>query len=139
MHHGGPQGDRSRPMRRPLVALSVALVAAAGTLAAAPSTASADEPTGVTQTAATVVRLDPAKNRLAVAITVKVANHTPDGVEQYSCTKYSDGWWPFPVQTTCERAVRYYVESTTVDVDAAAVNVKAISAKHPLEVTDADD
>ena len=123
-------------MRRPLLAVSLAVVAATGLLSGAPSRALADDGTGVTQTAATVVRLDAAKGRLQVAITIKVANHTPDGVEQYGCTKYTGGFWPIPYPATCERAVRYYVEQTTVDVDAAAVNVRAASGKRALEVVD---
>ncbi len=126
-------------MRRPLLAVSLAVVAATGLLSGAPSRALADDETGVTQTAATVVRLDAAKGRLQVAITIKVANHTPDGVEQYGCTKYTGGFWPIPYPATCERAVRYYVEQTTVDVDAAAVNVRAASGKRALEVVDGTD
>lgn len=125
-------------MRRPLLALLIA-VAATGLATAAPPTARADEPASVTQTAATVVRLDPANRRLRVSITVKVANRTPDGVESYSCTKYTGGWWSIPYQSTCERAVRYYVDHTTVDVDASAVNLKATSGKKALVVTDAED
>jgi hypothetical protein len=87
-------------MRRPLLALSLAAVAATGLLSGAPSRAFADEEPGVTQTAATVVRLDGAKGRLQVAITIRVANHTPDGVEQYGCTKYTGGFFPIPYPAT---------------------------------------
>src|SRR5947209_20057740 len=75
-----PTGEHAAPMRRPLAILAIAVAASAGLLSVAPSRVAADDQTGVTQTAATVVRLDPANGRLRVSITLRVTNHTPDGV-----------------------------------------------------------
>src|SRR3954447_6769852 len=132
VHDVGPQGEHAAPMRRPLAILAIAVAASAGLLSVAPSRVAADDQTGVTQTAATVVRLDPANGRLRVSITLRVTNHTPDGVEQYSCTQYTGGFFSIPYPGTCERAVHYYVDQTSVVVDNAAEGLTVVSGGRRL-------
>src|SRR5689334_17089930 len=94
----------NRPIiRRPLATVAFAAITAVGLVAVAPPAASAADPQGVTETADTVVRLDPDKGVLRVTVTVRVSNNTPDGVEQYACTKYTDGWFSVPYPGICER------------------------------------
>ena len=125
-------------MRRPLAIIAIAVAASAGLLSAVPARVAADDATGVTQTAATVVRLDPANGRLRVSITIRVTNHTPDGVEQYSCTKYTGGFFSLPYPGSCERAVRYYVDQTSAVVDNAAEALTAVSGGHALTTVPGD-
>ena len=120
-------------MRRNFVALVIALVTAVGLTAAAPSHALAAD--GFRQTAATVYRLDPAKGRLAVTVTLKVTNTTPDRQEPYSCIEYTEGWFPIPYPSTCYNTVRTFITTTNALVENEATGLKAVSDGKVLEVS----
>jgi hypothetical protein len=119
-------------MRRTLVALAIALIASVGLTAVVPAHALAAE--GFRQTAATVYRLDPARGRLGVTVTIKVTNTTPDREEPYACIEYTDGWLPLPYPSTCYNTVRTYLTTTNALVENEATGLKAVSGGKTLEV-----
>jgi hypothetical protein len=119
-------------MRRTLVALVIGLVAAVGMTAAAPPYAFAAD--GYRQTGSTVYRLDPAKGRLIVTVTLKVTNTTPDRQEAYSCVAYTEGWFPIPYPSTCYNTVRTVLTTTSALVENDAAGLKAAAGGKPLAV-----
>ena len=138
VHDVGPQGDTPHRCADRSPALAIAVAASGLLLSAAPARVSADDRTGVTQTAATVVRLDPANGRLRVSITIRVTNHTPDGVEQYSCTEVHGRLLLDPLPRHVRARGRYYVDHTVAVVDNAAEGLKVVSGGRELAVTPGD-
>ena len=119
-------------MRRTLAVLLVAVAAAVGLSATAPSSAFAAD--GYGQTAATVYRLDPANGRLRVTVTLKVTNRTPDSQEPHTCIQYTDGWFPVPYPSTCYTTTRYYMTTTSALVENEATGLRALSNGKTLAV-----
>ena len=119
-------------MRHTFAVLVIAIAAATGLGAVAPARALAAD--GYSQTAASVYRLDPAKGRLRVTVTLKVTNQTPDRQEPYACIEYTSGWVPLPYPSTCYSTTRYAITTTTALVENEATSLKAVSDEKPLEV-----
>ena len=79
-------------------------------------------------------RLDPAKGRLKVTVTLKVTNRTPDLREPYTCFREGEGWFAIPYLDTCYNVTRYYITTTSALVENEARSVTATSGGKPLAV-----
>ena len=120
-------------MHRSLAAITFAVAGAVALVGVQPPHASAAD--GYGETGTTVYRLDPAKGLLRVAVTLKVANRTPDTNEPYTCVKYSDDWFPIPYLATCYNTTRYYLTTTSALVENEASSIRAVSDGKRLEVS----
>ncbi len=99
----------------------------------APAARAAD---GFAETATTTYTLQPAKGRLAVKVTLRITNSTPDTTEPYECTKYREDWFwgTVPYTDTCYRTTHWYRNQASIWVEREAGKVKATSGGKRLAV-----
>jgi hypothetical protein len=91
---------------------------------------------GFAETGFTTYTLEPAKGRLAVKVTLKITNNTPDTTEPYTCTKYREDWFwgTVPYTDTCYRTTHWYRDTASIWVEREAGKVKATSGGKKLAV-----
>jgi hypothetical protein len=121
-------------VRRFAFVVSLALAFAIGLTAVQVSVAQAAD--GFTETGSTTYTLQPAKGRLAVKVTLKITNTTPDTTEPYECTKYREDWFwgTVPYTDTCYRTTHWYRDSAAIWVEREAGKVRATSGGKKLTV-----
>ncbi len=108
----------------------------AGSVGVGPGVPIAQAADGFTESGSTTYTLEPAKGRLAVKVTLKITNKTPDTTEPYECTKYREDWFwgTVPYTDTCYRTTRWYRDSASVWVEREAGKIKATSGGKKLVV-----